>query len=278
MPIIDCQVHCYERNHAGRPWAGHLHGPDEVTGQDMVAVMDRLGIDGALLVSPWAMYRFDGSYALEVGQQFPDRFRLIKPFDPGRTDVVDDINAWAAQPGVAGARIMMGAPAAKAVDMAGVARILTRCRDLNLPVNVLAWGNLAAFADVARTHSDVQLVLDHLGILQPFTPPVWKDPFAALSEVIALAELPNVAIKISGVCTLACTPYPFDDIWPPVEQVVAAYGVDRCMWGTDWTRAVELVTPDDAVNAFRHSPRFSDGDKSKLMGATLAKIYDWTAI
>ena len=27
MPIIDAQVHAYERNHPGRPWAAVLHGP-----------------------------------------------------------------------------------------------------------------------------------------------------------------------------------------------------------------------------------------------------------
>ena len=52
MATIDCQVHAYERNHAGRPWAGFLHGPPQVTGDDMVAAMDAVGVDGALLVSP----------------------------------------------------------------------------------------------------------------------------------------------------------------------------------------------------------------------------------
>jgi predicted TIM-barrel fold metal-dependent hydrolase len=66
MPVIDSQVHAYERNHPGRPWVGHLHGPAEVTGDDMVKAMDDVGVDGALLVSPFAMYGFDGSYAQEV--------------------------------------------------------------------------------------------------------------------------------------------------------------------------------------------------------------------
>ena len=63
MPIIDSQVHAYERNRPGRPWVGFLHGPPEVTGKDMVAAMDAVGVDGALLVSPFAMYGTDGSYA-----------------------------------------------------------------------------------------------------------------------------------------------------------------------------------------------------------------------
>jgi len=66
MLTIDAQVHAYERNHPGRPWAAVLHGPPEVTGDDMVAAMDAVGVDGALLVSPFAMYRYDARYAVDV--------------------------------------------------------------------------------------------------------------------------------------------------------------------------------------------------------------------
>ena len=58
MPTIDVQVHAYERNHAARPWVGHLAGPTSVTGAEMVAAMDTVGVDGAILVSPFALYRY----------------------------------------------------------------------------------------------------------------------------------------------------------------------------------------------------------------------------
>ena len=63
---IDVQVHAYERDRPERPWSGSLVGPEEVTGDDMVAAMDAVGVDGAILVSPFSMYRYDASYALEV--------------------------------------------------------------------------------------------------------------------------------------------------------------------------------------------------------------------
>jgi hypothetical protein len=53
MQIIDAQVHAYERNHPGRPWVGHLHGPPSATGDEMVGAMDAVGVDGALLVSQY---------------------------------------------------------------------------------------------------------------------------------------------------------------------------------------------------------------------------------
>ncbi|MEE3006307.1 MAG: hypothetical protein VX638_12780, partial [Chloroflexota bacterium] len=63
---IDSQVHSYERNRPERPWASIPPGPEQVNGDDMVAAMDAVGVDGALLVSPYNMYRYDASYALEV--------------------------------------------------------------------------------------------------------------------------------------------------------------------------------------------------------------------
>tara|TARA_B000000460_G_scaffold240952_1_gene207020 strand:+ start:125 stop:439 length:315 start_codon:yes stop_codon:yes gene_type:complete len=92
---IDSQVHAYEKNSPERPWHGTLQGPDEVTGDDMVAAMDSVGVDGALLVSPFSMYRYDPSYVLEVNAKHPGRFGVIKPFDPQSESVADEIAEWA---------------------------------------------------------------------------------------------------------------------------------------------------------------------------------------
>jgi L-fuconolactonase len=40
----------------------------------MVAAMDKVGIAGAILISPFSMYGYDGSYAVEVQRAHPDRF------------------------------------------------------------------------------------------------------------------------------------------------------------------------------------------------------------
>src|SRR5215475_10667818 len=99
MLTIDSQVHVYERNHPGRPWVGHLAGPDHVTGDEMVAAMDSVGVDGAILVSPFALYRFDASYALEVYAAYPGRFGLVKPVDVADPGVADTIAGWTATKG-----------------------------------------------------------------------------------------------------------------------------------------------------------------------------------
>ena len=76
MWTIDAQLHPYERNHIGRPWHGVLAGPAEVTGDQMIAAMDPVGVDGAILVSAFTMYQYDASYALELDKRHPGRFAL----------------------------------------------------------------------------------------------------------------------------------------------------------------------------------------------------------
>jgi predicted TIM-barrel fold metal-dependent hydrolase len=93
--------------------------------------------------------------------------------------------------------------------------------------------------------------------------------------MLALAGHKNVAIKISGACTLSHEPFPYRDIWDPLGRIFDAFGFERCMWGTDWTRAVNLLTYEQGVEAFRVTDRLSDTDRAKLMGESLTRIYKW---
>jgi L-fuconolactonase len=275
MPTIDCQVHCYERNHPGRPWAAVLTGPPEVTGDDMVAAMDAVGVDGALLISPFAMYRFDGSYAVEVQRRHPGRFGLIKPVDTADPAVAQTVADWAATPGTVGVRIMLNRDVPEDPADPGVNRVLAAGARHGLPVNLMCWGRLQQARGLAERNPDTAIVIDHLGLQQPFEPPAPAQPWAAVPEVLGLAAHRNVTIKISGACTLSREAYPYKDIWDPLRRIFDAFGLDRCMWGTDWTRAVKLLTYQQGVDAFRVTDRLSDTDRRTLMGGTLERVYKW---
>jgi L-fuconolactonase len=276
MIIIDSQVHAYERNHPGRPWAGVLTGPAEVTGDDMVVAMDAVGVAGAVLVSPFTMYGYDASYALAVHRQHSGRFGLVKPVDPNDPAVAEIIADWAATPGTVGIRLMMTRGASTDPSDPGLNRVLATAAYHALPVNLMCTGRLVQAGQLAARHPDTQLVIDHLGLPQPFEPPAPEEPFADLPQLLALATYANVAVKVSGACTLSHAPFPYPDLWDPLWRVFDAFGLERCLWGTDWTRAVKLVTYQEGVDAFRSTERLSDSDRVALMGASLTRIYRWT--
>ena len=278
MPVIDSQVHAYERNHPGRPWTGVLHGPAAVTGDNMVAAMDAVGVDGALLVSPFSMYRYDASYAIEVFAAHPTRFRLIKPVDPTDPGVADTIADWAATKGTVGVRIMMRDDVSTDPDDPGLNRVLAAAARHSLAVNLLCWGRMEQAGRLAAQNPNTRIVIDHLGLQQPFEPPAPAAPWAELPKVLALAAHPNIAIKISGACTLSHEAFPYNDIWDPLGRIFDAFGFDRCMWGTDWTRAVGLLTYAQGVDSFRVTSRLSDTDRAALMGGSLQRIYNWPSL
>jgi L-fuconolactonase len=275
MPIFDAQVHAYERNHPGRPWIGTLYGPPEVTGDQMVAAMDAVGVDGAVLVSPFSMYRYDASYALDVYASHPARFRLVKPVDPTDPGVTETIAEWARTKGTVGIRIFLRDDVSSDPADPAINRVLAQAAALGLPVNVACTGRLDQARGLAARNPNTRMVIDHLGLPQPHEPPPPAQPFADLPKLLALAAHDNVAVKVSGACTLAHEPFPYRDIWNPLAQVFDAFGFDRLMWGTDWTRAVGMLTYQQGVDAFRITDRLSAPERAKLMGDTLSRIYDW---
>jgi L-fuconolactonase len=275
MVTIDVQVHAYERDRPGRPWAAVLHGPAEVTGEDMVKAMDSVGVDGALLVSPYTMYRYDASYALDVRAAHPDRFAVIKPVDPNDPKVADTIAQWADTEGTVAIRIMMTQGVSTDAADPGIGRVLAAAARHSFPVNLLCWGRLDQVGQMAARHPETRLVIDHLGLQQPFEPPAPAQPWAELPKLLGLAAHENVVVKISGACTLSHHPFPYKDIWDPLGRIFDAFGFDRCMWGTDWTRAVGLLTYKEGVEAFRVTDRLSNSERAALMGQTLQKVYDW---
>lgn len=274
MPIIDAQVHAYERNHPGRPWTEALHGPPEVTGDDMVRAMDEAGVDGAILVSVYTMYRYDPSYAIEAWHSHPDRFAVVRPIDPSRPDAVDTVAQWAEFEGSVGIRFFL--------DIVGeteprqLATVIDEATRHDLAINVHGSKQLQRIAQLAQAHPAAQFVIDHIALPQPLEPPPPPNPWANLDNLVPLARHDNIAVKISNACTLSHEPFPYRDIWDPLWRVFDAFGFDRCLWGTDWTRATGMLTYKQGVDAFLATDRLTETERAALMGGTLSRIYRWS--
>jgi predicted TIM-barrel fold metal-dependent hydrolase len=243
--------------------------------------MDSVGVDGAILVSAFSLYRYDASYAVEVRNAYPGQFGLVKPVDPLDPAVADVIATWKQTPGTVGIRIMMTrAPLSPSQWMGdhshpGLDLILRASVRHDFPVNLLCWDNLDAGIALIDRHPDARFIIDHLGILQPQTPPAPPKPWAELSKVLELASRQNAVIKISGACTLSNVGYPFPDIWDPLARVFDAWGLDRCLWGTDWTRAFAVVDYEQAVEPFRLTDRLTESERATLMGGACVRAYGW---
>jgi predicted TIM-barrel fold metal-dependent hydrolase len=159
--IIDSQVHAYEANTPERPWASVPNWPAHVTGDEMVAAMDQVGVDGAIFISAFSMYRYDASYAVEVQRAHPDRFAIVKPVDPDDPAVEDVIAGWKRTPGAVGVRIMLTKEPGRDRDPRhpGIDRIARAAAKYDFPVNFLFWAQYRRRYD--RNRSPPEHALHH---------------------------------------------------------------------------------------------------------------------
>ena len=152
MVIIDSQVHAYERNHPGRPWVGVLPGPAEVTGDQMVAAMDAVGVDGRGVGLAVYDVRLRRQLCARGAPAAPGRFGLVKPVDPNDPAVAETIAEWAATPGTVGIRLMLNRGASTDPADPGINRVLAAAARHGLPVNLLCSGRLDQAGELAARH------------------------------------------------------------------------------------------------------------------------------
>jgi L-fuconolactonase len=235
--------------------------------------MDAVNVDGAILVSPYTVYGYDPSYAVECHARHPGKFGLVAPIDTTDPAAAERVADWAATDGAVGIRVVMSRSATKEADDPGLNRTLAAAAKHDLPVNVLVWSRIEQSDAVIARNPDTVMIIDHLGLRQPYPPR--EKPWENLPKILALAKYDNVRMKISAACTLSHEPFPYADIWDPVMEMIDTFGIDRCMWGSDWTRVLGLTYAQD-VEAFRTTPRLSESERAALMGGTVEKVYHWS--
>src|SRR2546430_7816394 len=103
--------------------------------------MDKDGIDGAIFISAFSMYRYDASYAIEVQRAHPDRLAIVKPVDPDDPAVADVVADWKKIPGAVGIRIMLPKEAKREPNDPGLDRIMRAAVRHGFPVNILCLDN-----------------------------------------------------------------------------------------------------------------------------------------
>jgi predicted TIM-barrel fold metal-dependent hydrolase len=171
---------------------------------------------------------------------------------------------------------MMRKDAGRDPEDPGFDRIARAAVQHDFPVNLSCAGNLDAVKRLIDRHPETRFIIDHLGLMQPRVPPAPPQPWADLPELLDLAKRPNAVVKVSGACTLSREPYPYPDIWDPLARVFDAWGFERCLWGTDWTRAFAVCNYEQAVEPFRQTDRLTESERAMLMGGACAKAYRWS--
>jgi len=136
----------------------------------------------------------------------------------------------------------------------------------------VVWWHLEEAADVVREHPGLRTILNHTGYPLDRSPEalaVWR------RGMEALAACPNVSCKISGLVAYADpAQWKEDDLRPYVEHVIACFGWERVLFGSDWPVCTLSASYDRWVEALHSLTRNAGAaHQRKLFYDNAVRVY-----
>jgi predicted TIM-barrel fold metal-dependent hydrolase len=275
MMIIDSQVHIWAAETPEKPYAKQdaspPHRPLPLGAEELLGEMDAAGVARCVLVPPtWEDDRNDTS--LEAARLYPERFRVmgkLKLSAPGSREL---LATWKSQPSMLGIRMVFNAGRSRLWLEDGTADWFWDAAERHdVPVMAFAPHAVPKLGAIAERHPGLRMIIDHMGLSSTLR---GKSLEPAVSDVIRLARLPNIAVKVSALPCYVDEPYPFATLHPLVRRVVDAFGPQRCFWGTDlshlpcpYTQAVTLFTEE--------MKSLSAAELDWIMGRGIAEWLNW---
>lgn len=130
--------------------------------------------------------------------------------------------------------------------------------------------HLPRLVRVVDEHPGLQFVLDHCAKPQLATGDIsgWK------ADIALLAQRPNVVCKLSGLATEAVPDWQVADLKEAVDHVLAHFGPQRLVWGSDWP-VVNLAGGYERWFAAAEAllGGLSAQDKAAIFGGNAARVY-----
>ena len=122
--------------------------------------------------------------------------------------------------------------------------------------------------------TEVRLVIDHCGKPVPERG-VEQAGFQALLQI---GRSRRASVKVSGFSQFSRERYPYRDVRPFVDALVAAFTFDACMWGSDWPflRATERMDYGPLLQLVEELVP-NEGDRNKLFWETPRRIFGFHA-
>lgn len=131
-------------------------------------------------------------------------------------------------------------------------------------------GQLTHLAGLIARHPDIQVIIDHAGMAIPTDEDgwaVWRNGMAAL------AALPNVAVKISGM-GFTWRPWDLDRARPYVLETIELFGTDRAMFASNFPTDKLFGSFDRHLGAYDAITfDFSADERAALFAGNANRLY-----
>jgi predicted TIM-barrel fold metal-dependent hydrolase len=227
LPKID--THCHILDPARFPYAPDVAyrpaGQEQGEYRALRALMQCYNVGHALLVEPNSGYGLDNACMLDAIAQETSVFKGIAVVP---NDCSDERLAQLQQQGVIG--IAFNASLQGCAFYADIGPLLRRLRARGMWAQFQVHGNQWLELQAMVLASGVRVMVDHcgrpdlaLGVDQP-----------GFQALLALGHDGQSVIKLSGFAKFSAQGWPFGDARPYIEALAQHFGLQRCIWASDW--------------------------------------------
>lgn len=140
--------------------------------------------------------------------------------------------------------------------------------------------HLDVVAETASRHLGTAFVLDHAG-----KPPIadgWCSTTAQewASRTRVLARHENLFCKLSGLTTMAdVQQWTVADLAPYVEHLLATFGAQRLIFGSDWPVSLRAGSYRQTLSAVRELVvGLTPSEQAAILGANARRVYAWGSL
>jgi L-fuconolactonase len=234
--MIDAHFHSWQLSRGDYVWLTPEIGSiyRDVVVADWQKLAAPLGITGGILVQA-APTVAETRHLLALAEANPAVLGVVGWVDFTAADAVSQIEQLEKQPKLKGLRPMLhDLPDADWILQPAVQPSLAAMETLGLVFDALIRPvHLPHILKIAQRYPNLSIVIDHcakpeiaLGVEMAWQP--WADGMAAL------AALPNVSCKLSGLLTEAGKSPDSSICKPWVDYIFKVFSTERIIWGSDW--------------------------------------------
>ncbi|MFI7014061.1 amidohydrolase family protein [Streptomyces sp. NPDC050164] len=274
MTVVDAHHHVWDLAVRDQDWIAE-GSPirRDFTVEDLASEARAAGVDRTVLVQTVTVAKETPEFlALAAGHELIAG--VVGWTDLTRPGVADELARLRELPGgryLKGIRHQVqGEPDPEWLLRPDVRRGLTAVADAGLVYDLVVLPHqLPACTNTAADLPQLTFVLDHLG-----KPPIASGALEPwVSDLRALAALPNTVCKLSGMVTEAdLASWTIDDLRPYADTVLDAFGPDRLMFGSDWPVCTLAATYGDVLDTARRLT--GPSGHARIFGATATRVYD----
>jgi predicted TIM-barrel fold metal-dependent hydrolase len=269
---VDAHAHVYDlERHPFHGTRGFDALDNEIgTAEQFACVLRAHGFTHGLLINPLGGYGTDNQCLIDVLQRSGGRFKGVAVVAHGTPEAQFERMASA---GVIGLRFNLNFPSSPSLFDPGAERTLSIARSLGWFAQVHYEGDTLLAALPVLERAGLPIVVDHCG--RPDASAGLSQPgFAAL---LALGRRGAAVVKLSGVFRFGGA-YPYTAADPYAQALIEAFGVDRCVWGSDWPflrarHRVDHATLLEALERWLPAPE----DRRKVLGDNPARLFGFGA-